>query len=88
MAADDRLLATDVAELVASSSIPVGAERAVAHAAANVDQAALGHALDRLHLWALSGATRSALKARPGQLDELRDRLRDAVERPASGVKT
>jgi glycosyltransferase 2 family protein len=88
MAAADRLLATDVAELVASSSMPVGPERAVAHAAVSVDRTTLERALDRLHLWALSGATRAGLKARPGQLDELRDRLRDAVGRPAFGVQT
>ena len=79
LAASDLLLANDVAELVASSSIPVGPERAVAHAAASVDPATLGRALDRLHPWALSGATRSALKARPGLLPDLRSRLSDAV---------
>jgi glycosyltransferase 2 family protein len=84
MAAADRLLATDVAELVASSSLPVGAERAVSHAAATVDPATLGQALDRLHLWALSGATRTALKAEPGHLDELRRRLGDAIAHAAS----
>jgi glycosyltransferase 2 family protein len=86
MAAADRLLATDVTELVASSSIVVGPERAVAHAAATVDPVTLGRALDRLHLWALSGATRAGLKARPGHLDELRNRLRDASGQPAFGV--
>jgi undecaprenyl-diphosphatase len=79
VAASDLLLATDVAELVASSSLPVGAERAVAHAAATVDGETLKRALDRLHLWALSGATRTALKARRGSLGELRSRLADAV---------
>ena len=88
MAAADRLLATDVAELVASSSIPVGAERAVALATANVDRATLTLALDRLQLWTLSGATRTALKSRPGHLDELRDRLRDAAGHLASGTRT
>jgi undecaprenyl-diphosphatase len=88
MAAPDRLLATDVAELVASSSMPVGPERAVAHAAATVDRATLGRALDRLHPWALSGATRTGLKSRPGHLDELRERLGDAVGRPALDVQT
>lgn len=87
MAAADRLLATDVAELVASSSMPAGTERAVAHAAATVDRATLGRALDRLQPWALSGATRTGLKARPGHLDELRDRLRDAVAQPAFDVQ-
>jgi undecaprenyl-diphosphatase len=81
MAAPDRLLATDVAELVASSSVPVGPERAVAHAVSTVDQATLAQAVDRLHLWALSGATRTALKANPGRLEELRTRLGDAAAR-------
>jgi undecaprenyl-diphosphatase len=88
MAASDRLLAADVAELVASSSLPVGPARAVAHAAATVDPATLGRALDRLHLWALSGATRAGLKARPGHLDELRDLLSDAARQPAVGAPT
>ncbi len=79
MAAPDRLLATDVAELMASSSVPIGPERAVAHAAASVDSATLGQAVDRLHLWALSGATRTGLKANPGLLDQLRSRLGDVV---------
>ena len=79
LAASDLLLATDVAELVASSSIPVGAQRAVSHAASAVDPATLARALDRLRPWALSGATRNALKSRPGHLDDLRRRLTEAV---------
>ena len=74
MAASDLLLATDVAELLASSSLYVGPERAVAHAVASVDPATLSRALDRLRPWALAGATRTALKSRPGLLDELRSR--------------
>jgi undecaprenyl-diphosphatase len=74
-AASDLLLATDVAELTASSSLTVGPERAVERAAAFVDVAMLDRARDRLHPWALSGATRTGLAARRGQLDELRDRL-------------
>lgn len=72
MAASDLLLANDVAELIASSSIPVGSERAVATAVAAVDPATLARALDRLRPWALSGATRTALRSRPGLLAELR----------------
>ena len=79
VAASDLLLATDVAELLASSSAYVGPQRAVAHAARAVDRATLAQAVDRLHRWGLSGATRSALKAREGLLEELRSRLRDAV---------
>jgi glycosyltransferase 2 family protein len=75
LAASDLLLATDVAELMASSSLYVGAARAVDHAASTVDAATLERAAARLHPWALAGATRTAHKARPGLLDELRSRL-------------
>jgi tRNA A-37 threonylcarbamoyl transferase component Bud32 len=75
VAASDLLLANDVAELTASSSLTVGPERAVARAAVCCDAAMLERARDRLHLWALSGATRTGLAARRGQLDELRDLL-------------
>jgi undecaprenyl-diphosphatase len=75
LAASDLLLANDVAELVASSSVVVGPERATAHAAAVVDPETLEFAIKRLQPWALSGATRSALKEKPGLLDDLRKRL-------------
>src|SRR5262249_36859992 len=77
LAASDLLLANDVAELLASSSAYVGAERAMAHATATVDDATLARVLDRLRPWALSGATRTALKAEPTLLPELRTRLTD-----------
>ena len=76
IAASDLLLATDVAELVASSSVVVGSERAVAPALATVDHDLLVVAADRLEPWALSGATRAAMKQRPGALDDLAARLR------------
>jgi tRNA A-37 threonylcarbamoyl transferase component Bud32 len=79
VAASDLLLATDVAELMASSSAYVGPERAVAHAARAVDRGTLARALDRLHPWSLSGATRTALKARSGLLDELRSQVTAAI---------
>jgi undecaprenyl-diphosphatase len=75
IAASDLLLANDVAELVASSSVMVGPERATAHAIASVDAATLAAARDRLQLWSLSGASRTALKAQPGLLDDLKARL-------------
>jgi hypothetical protein len=46
--------------------------RAVAVAREAVGPEALAEALERLHPWALSGATRTGLKARPGLLDDLR----------------
>jgi undecaprenyl-diphosphatase len=82
VAASDLLLATDVAELVASSSVYVGAERAVAHAVRTVDAATLERAADRLRPWSLSGATRTALKARDDLLDDLRKRMTGAASAP------
>jgi undecaprenyl-diphosphatase len=75
LAASDALLATDVAELVASSAPHVGAERAVARAAEAVGPDTLRAALTRLHPWALSGATRTALKEHAGLLDDVRPRI-------------
>jgi undecaprenyl-diphosphatase len=82
MAASDLLLSADVAELLASSSLYVGAERAVAAATAVVDPASLALARDRLRPWALGGATRAAHKSRPGLLDELRERLASVAATP------
>jgi undecaprenyl-diphosphatase len=82
LAASELLLANDVAELLASSSGYVGADRAIAHAAATVDGATLARALDRLRPWALSGATRTALKAAPALLPELRTRLTAQLSTP------
>jgi len=75
VAASDLLIATDVAELVASSSVVVGAERATALARETVDEATLAAACARLRPRVLSGATRAALGRRPGLLEDLRDRL-------------
>ena len=75
MAASDLLLANDVAEVLASSSLYVGTDRAVACAVSSVDTATLARARARLHPWALAGATRTALKSQPGFLDELRAKL-------------
>jgi undecaprenyl-diphosphatase len=75
LAASDLLLATDVAELVASSALLVGATRAVDAAAAAVGRGTLDAARGRLRPWALSGATRRGLHDRPGLLDEIRQRI-------------
>ncbi len=72
LAASDLLLATDVAELLASSSTQVGVERAIGVGRDAVGADALATAFDRLHLPMLSGATRTALKASPGILESLR----------------
>ena len=75
LAASDGLLATDLAELLASSATQVGAERAVAAGVAAVGPDAIVTALDRLQLPRLSGATRTAMKADPKLLPELRERI-------------
>ncbi|MGH9234773.1 MAG: lipopolysaccharide kinase InaA family protein [Acidimicrobiales bacterium] len=72
LAASDHLLATDLAELLASSATKVGAERAVAAGVAVVGAGAIRTALDRLGLPRLSGATRTAVKADPRLLPDLR----------------
>jgi len=75
LAASDLLLNTDVAELLASSTTVVGAERAVAVARSVVGADAVAAARPRLRPGMLSGATRTAMKASPGLLDDLAARL-------------
>ena len=82
VAASDLLLATDVAELLASSSLSVGPERAVAHAAGTVDAPTCrGHSTG-------SGRGRSAgppaprSRPAPGLLDDLRERVAAVPRRP------
>ncbi len=75
LAVSDLLLATDLAELLASSAAVVGVDRAVALGETTVGAAALTSALDRLELPRLSGATRTAMKQQAGLLDALRTRV-------------
>jgi undecaprenyl-diphosphatase len=75
LAASDLLLNTDVAELLASSATVVGPDRAAAVAESVVGREALVAARPRLRLGMLSGATRTAMKARPELLDDLRTRV-------------
>jgi undecaprenyl-diphosphatase len=76
LAASDLLLDTDVAELLASLTLAVGVDRSVAAATAGVGADAMAGAAARLAPFALSGATRTAYKQRPGLLGELRARAR------------
>src|SRR5690606_37182616 len=71
LAASDLLLRTNIAELLASLSLSVGSERALAEAARALGPAAVADAADRLEPGNLSGATRTAYKARPGELAAL-----------------
>jgi undecaprenyl-diphosphatase len=74
-AASDLLLHTDRAELLASTATRVGAEGAVAAAVAVVGIEGLAGIEDRLRPWALSGATRAALKADRSLLPALKTEL-------------
>jgi undecaprenyl-diphosphatase len=85
-AARDLLLDTDRAELVASTATRIGVPRAVTAAAAHLDAGQLALVLDRLRPWALSGATRAALKADPSLLPALRDAVQAAADAGATGA--
>ena len=73
VAATDELLAADTAQLLASLTVAVGAERAVDTAITAIGVDAVADALPRLQPQALSGATQEALKNQSGALDELRE---------------
>jgi glycosyltransferase 2 family protein len=79
VAASRLLLANDIAELTTSLASMIGAERAVQGAAAAVGPEGLTPAIERLHTWALSGATRSACKAQPALLADVREQMQAAV---------
>ncbi len=72
LAASDLLLRTDIAELLASLSLSVESHRAIAAATRALGPDAVADAAERLEPGALSGATRTAYKRRPGRLDALR----------------
>ncbi|MEP6623723.1 MAG: lysylphosphatidylglycerol synthase domain-containing protein, partial [Acidimicrobiia bacterium] len=72
VAADDRALAGDVAQLLVSLAVAVGPERATSTALRVLDVGAVETALPLLQPGALAGATRAALKHQPHLLDELR----------------
>ena len=78
LAASDTLLATDVAELVASTAAVVGPERSVAMAVGALGADGARTALPRLKPAMLSGATRTAMKADPECLPEIRRLLEGA----------
>ena len=75
LAASDLLLATDLAEAVASLSLKIGPERAARQATDELGAEVAATAVPRLAPAYLSGATRTGLKAQPTILPELRARL-------------
>ncbi len=68
VAVPDGILDADVAQMLASFAVVVGAERAVGAAVDVLGPDVVGDALPRLQMKALSGATQTALKAQPGLL--------------------
>lgn len=84
IASSDTLLRADVAQLIASLAVTVGAGRAVQPAIDVLGTATVADCLPRLQPAALSGATQTDLKAHKGLLDELRAEIeqRCGVEEP------
>jgi undecaprenyl-diphosphatase len=82
VAASDRDLARDSAQLLVASAAVVGTERAVAAALEAVGPAAVVAALPYLQPLALPGGTRRALRGAPGLLTELRERIQDLTGSP------
>ena len=71
--ASERTLDNDVAELLATTALVVGPQRAVAAASASLGAGALAHALPELQPLALTAATRRGLRHHLGLLRQLRD---------------
>ena len=87
LAASDLLLATDLAETVASLSLKIGADRAAQQVVDELGADAAASALTRLDPAYLSGATRTGLKERPELLPRLRSAL-GAPDRPDGRDRT
>jgi undecaprenyl-diphosphatase len=75
LAATDGQLRSDVAELVTSTGVVVGAERAVSAALSGIGADAVADAASRIQPLALSGATRDALSHHQGLDAELRSEI-------------
>ena len=71
LAASETLLDTDIAELTISSSLKVGAQRAVQASVAVMGREAVCRSAPRMQPLALSGATRKSLKEADGLHDEI-----------------
>jgi undecaprenyl-diphosphatase len=98
VAADEALLRADIAQLLVSLATAVGVDRALDTAIAGMGSHAVGSAIGRLQIVALSGATQSRLRSQPELLDDLRTAVADRCEvdqprldpltrfRPSNGV--
>ncbi|MEA2023514.1 MAG: lipopolysaccharide kinase InaA family protein [Actinomycetota bacterium] len=85
LAASDLLLNNDVAELVTSSALLVGSERAVRCAVEVLGTDAVSAAAPRVQPEALSGATKTGLKERGDHIDRsIRDEIEGTTGRAAA----
>jgi undecaprenyl-diphosphatase len=85
LAATDGQLRSDVAELIASTSIVVGPERGVSAAIEGIGAQPVADASSRIQPLALSGAIRAALKHNKGLDEEIRQEIqRQSVMRSRS----
>ena len=75
LAVRDEILDADVAQLLVSLGVVVGAERAVTAAIDVLGTEAVGDALPRLQLKALSGATQTSVKQQKGLLEEIQNEV-------------
>jgi undecaprenyl-diphosphatase len=76
VSASDELLDQDVAQLILSTAIDVGSQRAVAAAVEVLGPEAVAAAAPRMQAPALSGATQTALRKHKGLLDETREEVK------------
>jgi len=79
ISASDGDINGDVAQLMATLALLVGAERTVATAVDELGQDAVAAAAPRLQPTALSSTTRNAMKKQKGLLDELQAQVRHAT---------
>jgi undecaprenyl-diphosphatase len=79
LAASDDMLDQDAAQLLASTAVAVGSERAVAAAVDVLGADEVGRSLRFLQMPAFAGATRAALHKNKGLLDEIRKAVIDAT---------
>jgi len=82
VAASDRDLSLDVAQLLVDTALAVGAERAVGSAERAVGSDALRDALPYLQPLALPAGTRAAARRTPPILEDIRDRVAELTDAP------
>lgn len=75
LAASNHELERDIVELTTSTALVVGPERAIAAAFECIGLATMTRCSERLQSFALSHATRQALRSQPGLLVELREAI-------------